>query len=42
MSDLKDNNAEPKKTSNKQAVIILVVFIVMFVGLVAFEVATKK
>ncbi len=33
---------EGKKNSNMQAVVILVVFIVMFLGLVAYEIATRK
>lgn len=46
MSELPTNEStskpEVKKNSNYQAVIILIVFIVMFVGLVAYEIATRK
>ena len=46
MNDLKKQDgvqpAAPKKNSNAQALIILGVFIVMFIGLVIYEVATRK
>lgn len=42
MSDLENKPVEPKKSSNTQALVILIVFIVMFVGLVAYEIMTKK
>lgn len=45
MSDLEnkpETTTESKKTSNTQALMILIIFIVMFVGLVAYEMMTKK